>query len=94
MAIVHYEGELGIFDYDDDQFEINEREYLRYIGKETDGSKIHIPEGITNCGEMFFDYRCLQKPPVIPDGVKDCRRMFAECKNLKEAPVIPKGVKS
>ena len=52
MAIRHYKGPLGVFDYDDTEFKLERfiewnEDYeqedvfcLRYIGKETDGSKI------------------------------------------------------
>ncbi len=68
MAMQHYEGEFGIFDYDDTEFkvvsgdealdyvceDIGKDSILYYIGKETDGSKIKIPEGIKDCSGMFY----------------------------------------
>ncbi len=96
MSIKHYKGKLGEFDYDDSEFELDSNdyhEYMRYIGKETDGSKIKIPEGIEDCESMFSHCESLVKPPVIPKGVKKCRGMFAFCTSLKKAPVIPDGVK-
>jgi len=91
--ITHYKGELGEFDYDDNNFKVHYFTGLRYIGKESDGNKIHIPEGIKNCKYMFQGIRDLITPPVIPEGVEDCQGMFDDCVSLKEPPVIPEGVK-
>ena len=98
MAMQHYEGKLGVFDYDDNEFKLehvpgkDESEMcLRYIGEEIDGSKIKIPEGIKVCNYMFMDSP-IETPPVIPDGVTDCEGMFYGCKALKEPPVIPNSV--
>lgn len=103
MAIRHYKGPLGVFDYDDTEFKLERfiewnEDYeqedvfcLRYIGKETDGSKIKIPEGIKFCTRMFMNSP-IETPPVIPDGVIDCDGMFDGCEALKEPPVIPDSV--
>lgn len=103
--IKEYEGKLGKFKYDDTEFELIEEEIksvcgacgirhtLKYIGKETDGSKIKIPEGITNCTDMFCECHSLMTAPVIPKGVIDCSYMFDRCWNLEKAPEIPDGVK-
>lgn len=103
--IKEYEGKLGKFKYDNTEFELIEEEIkrwsgatcgirrtLKYIGKEIDGSKIKIPEGITDCNDMFSGNRSLKTPPIIPDGVTDCNNMFCECHSLMVAPVIPKGI--
>ena len=112
MAIVQYDGELGKFEYDDEEFEIyrdddglayelesyypyyENRDRLTYIGSETDGSKIRIPEGVEDCDSMFEGCTSLETPPVIPKSVKSCFYMFVGCKSLKEAPIIPNGVKN
>ena len=111
MAMKHYEGKLGVFDYDDDEFELGrirqdaagvhanipevvsfgKEEFLLYKGKETDGSKVHIPEGIIDCNHMFL-YGHLETAPDIPNGVKYCDFMFEDCKSLKTAPDIPGSV--
>jgi len=105
MAIQHYDGKLGTFDYDDDLWETYQSEYrnsdgkfeskqcLRYIGSETDGLKIHIPEGIKDCSNMFNSCSNLKTSPVIPNGVINCDMMFYHCDNLRMPPVIPQGVK-
>ncbi len=94
-----YEGELGKFEYCQDEFSLSsgalfgsEKECLKYIGKETDGENIKIPDGITNCSSMFFACKTLISAPKIPEGVKKCRDMFNGCTALLIAPVIPKGV--
>lgn len=91
MAKKHYKGDLGEFDYDSKEFAIVNDD-LVYIGKETDGAKIHIPEGILYCDFMFANTN-VETPPVIPEGVIICRGMFMGCENLKEAPVIPESVR-
>jgi len=68
----HYNGKLGSFDYDMSQFRIfkgKSEEFLGYIGKETDGSKIQIPEGISNCHRMFWA-RPLTTMPQFPESAK------------------------
>ena len=90
----HYEGYLGTFDYDPEQFELqiakteanqygpaSEREVLRYVGKEVDGNKIHIPEGIKN-GEMMFAETNIVTPPKLPESLESGLGMFMGCKNL------------
>ncbi len=84
---------IGIFDYSDDfeLFKENRGIRLYYIGSESDGSKITIPDGIKCCEGMFA--RCnLTEPPVIPESVEDCRYMFYRCSSLKRVPKIPKNV--
>lgn len=88
--LVHYEGNLGKFDYNPKEFEIDE--LVRYIGNETDGKKIHIPEGVEDCGGMFFKCKSLTIAPDIPEGVKNCSGMFFLCESLTIAPVIPEEV--
>lgn len=89
--IKHYSGELGEFDYDTREFELDG--YLHYIGTEPDGSKIKIPDGVKKCNGMFADCKFLIKAPAIPDGVKDCTVMFKGCTSLIIAPEIPDSVK-
>jgi len=88
--IKKYKGYWGNFQYDDTEFQL-ERGCLHYIGAETDGRKIKIPEGVTNCDSMFKGCNIVT-PPVIPAGVVMCNFMFADCSSLVEPPVIPEGV--
>ena len=80
----HYEGELGVFDYDSREFVIgrlyNHDEYLHYCGK---GKSVDLPEGCVNVRHMFEGRK-------LPDGftlgtcfdtsnVTDMSYMFYEC---------------
>lgn len=85
--IKHYNGVLGEFSYDSNQFAVLHSEeygeHLKYIGDETDGSNINIPYGVQSCKGMFADNQKLITPPAIPDTVIDSESMFANCRNLK-----------
>lgn len=55
----HYEGKLGIFDYDSEQFEIKiieDIEALCYIGN---GGSIDLPKGCIDTSFMFYEHRSL-----------------------------------
>jgi hypothetical protein len=98
MAIKQYDGQLGKFEYDDTEFKHlifrdGRKECLMYIGNESDGSKIKIPQGIKDCSFMFDRCESLETPPVIPEGVEDCSVMFSDCRNLEVPPIIPSSVK-
>jgi len=88
--IKQYKGPLGNFQYDDREFKL-ENNRLYYIGTETDGSKIKIPEGIIDCSFMFMNSNIVT-PPVIPAEVTNCYSMFWNCYSLVETPVIPASV--
>lgn len=90
-----YDGAIGKFEYDPKEFKLAGGKHyamLLYVGKETDGSKIKIPEGIKDCSRMF-EYTDITVPPVIPDGVEVVDRMF-EGTFIKTRPVFPESVKS
>ena len=89
MSMVHYEGKLGIFDYDDTEFEVTHTERtfddtIRYIG---DSAEPKIPEGIKRCNRMFSGCTSLVNAPVIPESVKKCDGMFSGCTSLVNAPI-------
>ena len=93
-----YKGSLGTFEYNTRDFELMVKytatgrfDILHYRGGETDGSKIVIPKGITNCSYMF-EKQSLVTPPVIPLGVVNTSYMFKDCKSLVRAAVLPFGV--
>ena len=103
MAIQRYEGKLGKFEYDDTEFQYHTSEgtpealhfeFFHYIGSETDGSKIKIPDGMINCNKLFESNVHLETPPKIPEGVKNCDLMFHNCYSLKQFPEIPDSVQS
>lgn len=99
----HYEGELGVFDYDETQFEITTTvkptyrrsplgdTRLRYIGDETDGSRIVIPDGIVDLTQTFMNSD-LVTPPFIPDGTVRCMETFRGSDNLTQIAELPEGV--
>ena len=93
-----YSGDLGNFEYDDTEFRLcddyNKDLYLAYIGSETDGSKIKIPDGIIKCDYMFRDHVGLTSAPIIPEGVKSCKAMFEGCDALETMTVIPDSVEN
>ncbi len=87
--IKHYEGINGSFDYDDEEWEVSvSHEDLKYIGKETDGRNIHIPEGV-KCLRFTFIRTNLSYPPVIPDSVRVIYTPFLLTPNLECLPEIP-----
>ena len=87
----HYEGELGVFDYDETQFEIFIDRSIRYIGEETDGSKIMIPDGVVDLSYTFRNSK-LVTPPRIPKSVVYCNCTFYYSYFLTQAAKLPEGV--
>lgn len=98
---MHYKGELGEFDYDPEQFRIQKMnaaqtddfeggsyEVLHYIGKETNGSKITIPEGIKDISEMFRGTNVVSMPK-IPAGVEYANAAFMDCNKLEDSSEYP-----
>ena len=67
---------------------------LRYVGTETNGSKIHIPDGIKNI-DMMFTNTDIKSAPRIPTSVESMFATFASCRKLESANItIPPSVKS
>lgn len=94
MSVQSYNGSLGDFRYDDEVFRLcldNDHEYLHYIGKETAGEKIKVPEGITD-GSSMFENTDIVSQPELPDSLRSMRYMFAGCQNLQESGKIPDNV--
>lgn len=96
--IVQYEGRLGTFAYSTADFEISMRytetgsfEILSYRGRETDGSKIQVPEGLVN-GSYLFEGKSLVTPPRLPKSLKNASYMFKNCVSLQRGAVLPDGV--
>ncbi len=90
-----YDGVLGTFRYDESMFRIQETkergEYLKYIGYETNGELIEIPEGIMDLS-YTFEYSILSIPPRIPVGVKKGIRMFAGSTHLRRGAAFVIGM--
>lgn len=84
MAIKHYSGKIGTFDYDDEMFEIckfsNNSEYLCF--KDNYVGPIDLPKGIIDCSYMFQDAR-LEEGCYLRDfdtsDVIDMHSMFENC---------------
>ena len=92
--MMHFKGDIGEFDYDPEEFRLittGDIHHLIYTGEETDGSRIHIPEGIISCSGMFKHNVHLKTPPVIPESARFFNSMFYGCSSLTEAPALPKG---
>ena len=92
-ATMVHDGTFGAFIYNPNEFKVSS-DGVHYIGTETDGSKIKIPDGIVDTSYMFADNKSLLTPPTIPDGVISCVSMFENCSSLKQPPVIPTSVKN
>lgn len=103
---IHYEGDLGVFDYDPNQFvmsrvplqgedgKFRDVQVLSYRGQETDGSKIQIPEGLVNAQLMFMNSK-IESAPRIPNSVRNMDCMFQNCRHLKTFDsAIPSSVNS
>ena len=83
--LIHYEGELGVFDYDPNEFDIAYTtrecmEYLRYCGT---GPSVDLPDGCISTRYMFARQK-LRFGFTLGDGfntskVKDMRGMFEKC---------------
>ena len=86
--IKHYEGELGTFDYDDEEFEIYDgmfKPHLHYIGK---GKSVDLPNGCINTSYMFSNCK-LPEGFTLGDNfdtsnVVDMSFMFYNC-------ILPEG---
>ena len=96
VKMKHYEGVLGNFDYDAAQFKVTREprsnsEYLKYIGKENDGSRIVIPNGVVDAYRMFDGSR-INSMPEIPASVKYGAKMFRKCTNLNKVDTFPENI--
>ena len=96
--IKHYSGRLGEFDYDTGEFEIWSRpagntyiDVFRYRGRETDGSKIKIPDGVVDLSYCFEGCRIVT-PPAIPVSVRIMQYTFQNCVALTSGASLPDGV--
>lgn len=107
-GLIHYKGSLGDFTYHLKEYQIVQvvvepDEYgnaggsmpvLKYIGSETDGKKIKIPEGATNLTLTFADTN-ITSVPKIPSSVESTSYMFSNCARLTNADIsIPPKVRS
>lgn len=86
--LVHYEGILGVFDYDPEEFEVRKIWYHEYLHYHGNGKSVDLPEGCTDTSYMFSECK-------LPEGfslgehfdtsnVTYMEHMFSCCK-------LPKG---
>lgn len=107
-GLVHYKGGLGDFKYNPNEYQIEQvmvepdkygnaggpMPILKYIGSETDGNKIKIPEGVASLTLTFADTD-ITSAPKIPSSVESTSYMFSNCENLIDADIkIPNKVRS
>lgn len=86
-----YEGNLGKFEYDDAVFAISDEDTLKYIGSETNGKNINVPDGLVD-GTGLFEETDIKTGANLPDSIRKMSRMYYGCANMTEAGVIPDGV--
>lgn len=92
----HYEGVLGSFDYDPNQWAIGYKTVydsiggesvdtqipiLRYIGTQTDGNRIDIPDGVKSL-DYTFEGTKVKTVPALPEGVESMHATFKDCSEL------------
>ena len=107
-GLIHYKGGLGDFRYNPNEFQIEQvmaepdgygnpggpMPVLKYVGQETDGQKIKIPDGVASLTLTFADTD-ITSAPKIPASVESVSYMFSNCENLKDADIkIPSKVRS
>lgn len=91
----HYEGELGTFDYNSKDWDIQLKTItskdgmfstdipvLRYIGNATAGNDVEIPEGVKSLDYTFEGNTKLETVPYIPDSVESAHAAFMGCKSI------------
>lgn len=86
-----YEGKIGTFQYDNDDFNVSDEDTLKYVGKETDGNKITVPSGVVD-GTGTFEGTAITSGANLPDTLKNMTRMYYGCSNMKTPGTIPSGV--
>ena len=104
-GMIEYDGELGSFAYDPNEYEFQSVEhftdtgesvsmsYLHYIGDEVDGSKIRIPDGLRDASFLFAETD-IESVPQIPDSVNYAAAMCTGCDGLTDvsATKFPAGM--
>lgn len=75
-------------EYDAKMFELrtsnegyHKEQYLKYIGQETDGTKIEIPKNLKSMKYMFSNTK-ITSLPEIPNSVEDISYAFSACNSL------------
>ena len=81
------------FAYDDTEFQNMGNGRLKYIGTETDGTKIKVPDGLEDGSEMF-EQTGLTSSAQLPESLRIMNNMYRGCADLKDPGTIPYGVTS
>lgn len=95
---LRYQGYLGDFEYDPDQWAVGYRTVkdefnnvettvpvLRYVGGKKSGDDIVIPNGVEILDYAFEGNEKLKTVPLIPEGVTSAHCAFANCTKLERA---------
>ena len=90
MAIQHYSGKIGEFDYDDEMFTVKHgggSDYLHYNDRYK--GQVRLPDGLTSCYGMFLDcnlpYRFSFGNDFDTSKITNMSHMFCNCN-------FPKGI--
>lgn len=97
LSLRAYEGSLGTFFYDPEQFQIAQwqvgngvsRPVLRYIGSAV--KKIVVPNGVVDL-DYTFQGTGIVEPPRLPPTVRTARYAFANCIRLVLGALLPEGI--
>lgn len=81
------------FSYDDEEFQDMGSGRLKYIGTQTDGSMIQVPDGLVD-GTQLFEQSGLTSGAVLPDSLRIMNNMYMGCADMTDPGVIPAGVVS
>lgn len=79
------------FEYDDEQFQHVGDGRLKYIGTETDGSKIQVPEGLVDGTALFEDTK-IKSGAQLPNSLRKMTNMYRGCIDMTDPGVIPDAV--
>ncbi len=98
MSIKNYEGPLGSFTYDDEEFIVTQKagvdkDILRYNGWHCNGADIHIPDGVIDLSYTFEGVG-LNTTPHIPGTVTCMDYTFKGCGAISIAASLPEGLLS
>lgn len=88
-----YNGKLGDFEYNDEQYSIvfdEDGEYCHYIG--SDMENVVPPSGLKDYTGLYMGTGIVN-PVKIEDGVVSTNSMYSDCKSLKTGSFVPDSVK-
>ncbi len=88
-----YRGKPVQFAYDDTEYSINENGQLHYIGTETDGTKIRVPDGVVD-GTGMYSQTNLTSGVQMNDTLEVMDDFYLGCNQMVEPGEIRNGVTS